>query len=115
MNVFCIRSAFQGVGRALGSSSMSATPEPTVSSSPLNTAPSPSPGLVVDENLPSTSNQLRLADGTRLVARFNFCNTVEDFRSFINASRPGSATNYQLQLMGFHLKLLTDPTQKNII
>ncbi|KAK8487441.1 hypothetical protein V6N13_032635 [Hibiscus sabdariffa] len=103
--------AFQGAGRTLGSGSMSATPEPTVSSSPLNTAPSPCPGLVVDENLPSTSIQLRLADGTRMVARFNFCNTVEDIRSFINASRPGNAASYQLQLMGFPPKLLTDPTQ----
>ncbi|KAK9014825.1 hypothetical protein V6N11_005963 [Hibiscus sabdariffa] len=103
--------AFQGVGRTLGTSSTSATAEPSVSSSPLNTAPSPSPGLVVDESLPTTSIQLRLADGTRMVARFNFCNTVEDIRSFINASRPGSATNYQLQLMGIPPKLLTDPTQ----
>ncbi|XP_039070334.1 plant UBX domain-containing protein 4-like isoform X2 [Hibiscus syriacus] len=103
--------AFLGVGRTLGSSSMSATPDPTVSSGPLNTAPCPSPGLVVDENLPSTSIQLRLADGTRMIARFNFCNTVEDIRSFINASGPGRATNYQLQLMGFPPKLLTDPTQ----
>ncbi|XWS12887.1 hypothetical protein CRYUN_Cryun37aG0128700 [Craigia yunnanensis] len=103
--------AFQGVGRTLGSSSTSAAPEPIISSTPLNTAPNPSPGLVVDESLPSTSIQLRLADGTRLIAHFNFHHTVDDIRSFINASRPGTATNYQLQIMGFPPKLLTDPTQ----
>ena len=103
--------AFQGVGRTLGSSSTSAAPEPTISSTPLNTAPNPSPGLVLDESLPSTSIQLRLADGTRMIAHFNFHHTVDDIRSFINASRPGSATNYQLQIMGFPPKLLTDPTQ----
>ena len=103
--------SFQGVGRTLGSSSTSAAPEPTISSTPLNTAPNPSPGLVLDESLPSTSIQLRLADGTRLIAHFNFHHTVEDIRSFINASRPGSATNYKLQIMGFPPKLLTDPTQ----
>ncbi|XWS15533.1 hypothetical protein CRYUN_Cryun34aG0008100 [Craigia yunnanensis] len=103
--------AFQGVGRTLGSSSTSAAPEPTISSTPLNTAPNPSPGLVLDESLPSTSIQLRLADGTRMIAHFNFHHTVDDIRSFINASRPGSATNYQLQIMGFPPILLNDPTQ----
>ncbi|XP_052488202.1 plant UBX domain-containing protein 4 isoform X1 [Gossypium raimondii] len=105
------QAAFQGVGRTLGSGSTSATPEETSSTSPLNTAPNPSPGLVVDESLPSTSIQLRLADGTRMVARFNLHNTVGDIRSFIDASRPESATIYQLQMMGFPPKLLVDPTQ----
>ncbi|XVF87794.1 hypothetical protein PTKIN_Ptkin18bG0149500 [Pterospermum kingtungense] len=100
--------AFQGVGRTLGSSSTSATPEVTISSTP---ASNPSPGPVVDESLPSTSIQLRLADGTRIIGRFNFRHTVDDIRSFINASRPGSAGNYQLQIVGFPPKLLTDPTQ----
>ncbi|KAK8601050.1 hypothetical protein V6N13_059202 [Hibiscus sabdariffa] len=103
--------AFQGVGRTLGSSSSSASSEPTLSSSPLNSAPNPYYGLVVDESLPSTSIQLRLGDGTRMITRFNLQHTVDDIRSFINASRPGSTTNYQLQMMGFPPKLLTDPTQ----
>ncbi|WRX25847.1 UBX domain - like 10 [Theobroma cacao] len=104
--------AFQGVGRTLGSSSStSAAPEPTISSTPLNTPPNPTPAVVVDESLPSTSIQLRLADGTRMIAQFNFHQTVDDIRAFINASRPGSAINYQLQIMGFPPKLLTDPTQ----
>ncbi|KAK6269082.1 hypothetical protein QUC31_013242 [Theobroma cacao] len=104
--------AFQGVGRTLGSSSStSAAPEPTISSTPLNTPPNPTPAVVVDESLPSTSIQLRLADGTRMIAQFNFHQTVDDIRAFINASRPGSAINYQLQIMGFPPKLLTDPNQ----
>ncbi|OMO76897.1 hypothetical protein CCACVL1_15356 [Corchorus capsularis] len=103
--------AFQGVGRTLGSSSSSAAPEATISSSPVNASQDPSPGLVVDESLPSTSIQLRLADGTRMIAPFNLHHTVNDIRTFINASRPGSGTNYQLQMMGFPPKLLTDPTQ----
>ncbi|KAK8642227.1 hypothetical protein V6N13_011582 [Hibiscus sabdariffa] len=103
--------AFQGVGRTLGSSSSSESHEPTLRSSPPNSAPNPSSGLVVDESLPSTSIQLRLADGTRLITRFNLHHSVDDIRFFINASRPGSATNYQLQIMGFPPKLLTDSTQ----
>ncbi|OAY25879.1 plant UBX domain-containing protein 4 [Manihot esculenta] len=102
---------FQGVGRTLGSSSTPAATEPTVDSAPLNTAPTPSSGLVVDETLPSTSVQLRLADGTRMITHFNYHHTVNDIRAFINASRPGGAQNYQLQLMGFPPKVLTDPNQ----
>ncbi|MBA0629508.1 hypothetical protein Godav_024054, partial [Gossypium davidsonii] len=113
---------FQGVGTTLskqitpragsvGSNNTSATPEQTSSTSPLNTAPSPSPGLVVEESLPSTSIWLRLADGTRMVAHFNLHNTLGDIRSFIDAFRPESATIYQLQMMEFPPKLLVDPTQ----
>ncbi|KAJ6999369.1 LOW QUALITY PROTEIN: hypothetical protein NC653_010153 [Populus alba x Populus x berolinensis] len=52
----------------------------------------------------------RLADGTRMVAHFNNSRTVNDIGSSIDASRPGGARNYQLQLMGFPPKLLTYPT-----
>ncbi|KJA16623.1 hypothetical protein HYPSUDRAFT_193049 [Hypholoma sublateritium FD-334 SS-4] len=42
----------------------------------------------VDQTLPTTSIQIRLADGTRIVARMNLTHTVGDIRNFINASRP---------------------------
>ncbi|XP_020221583.1 plant UBX domain-containing protein 4 [Cajanus cajan] len=102
---------FQGVGRTLGSSSSSMTPDPTVASTPLNAAPTPSAGLVVDQSLPSTSIQLRLADGTRLISHFNNHHTIRDIRAFIDASRPGGRQAYQLQLMGFPPKVLADETQ----
>jgi UBX domain-containing protein 1 len=73
-------------------------------------AASRSIGIVVDDSLPFASIQLRLADGTRMVARFNMHHTVGDIRSFIDASRPGAARPYQLQT-GFPPKQLTDPTQ----
>lgn len=101
---------FQGVGRTLGSSSTGAS-EPTVDSTPVNTAPSSSEGLVVDEKLPSTSVQIRLADGTRLIGHFNLHHTINDIHSFIDASRPGTARNYQLQMMGFPPKVLSDRIQ----
>ncbi|XP_050206342.1 plant UBX domain-containing protein 4-like [Mercurialis annua] len=103
--------AFQGVGRTLGSSSTPAETEGLVDSTPLSTAPTPSAGLVVDDTLPSTSIQLRLADGSRLIGHFNYHHTVNDIRTFINVSRAGGAQNYQLQLMGFPPKVLNDPTQ----
>lgn len=99
------------MGRTLGSSSTPAATEPTVASIPLNTAPTPSMGLVVDQTMPSTSVQLRLADGTRMVAHFNYHHTINDIRSFIDASRPGSARNYQLQMMAFPPKVLSDQAQ----
>lgn len=107
------RSAFQGVGRTLGgnSSGSSAASEPTAAATSPNTASLPPVGLVVDESLPSTSLQLRLADGTRMVSHFNFHHTIRDIRSFIDASRPGGPRSYQLQAMGFPPKQLTDLDQ----
>ncbi|XP_074285564.1 plant UBX domain-containing protein 4-like [Silene latifolia] len=98
--------AFQGVGRTLGSTT-SAPAESTV----LNTAPAPVMGLVVDDKLPSTSIQLRLADGTRMVSRFNHHHTIRDIRGFIDASRPTRGGAYTLQLMGFPPKPLTELDQ----
>ncbi|KAG9019864.1 hypothetical protein FRB90_003455 [Tulasnella sp. 427] len=51
----------------------------------------------VDMSAPNTSVQIRLADGTRLVARMNLTHTVGDIRGFINASSPGqSSTPYTI-------------------
>lgn len=103
---------FQGVGRTLGgSSSSSASSEPTDAATAFNTAPLPSVGLVVDQSSPSTSIQLRLADGTRMVSRFNYQHTIRDVRAFIDASRPGGPRSYQLQMMGFPPKPLNDLDQ----
>ncbi|KEH36936.1 putative SEP domain-containing protein [Medicago truncatula] len=106
------QASFQGVGRTLGSSSASMEPETNVASTtPPTSAPTPSAGLVVDQSLPSTSIQLRLADGTRLISQFNHHHTIGDIRAFIDASRPGGRQNYQLQMMGFPPKVLADETQ----
>lgn len=109
------RSAFQGVGRTLGSSSpTSSEPSAAVNSTPspaVNSAPSPVMGLVVDDKLPSTSIQLRLSDGTRMVSRFNYHHTIRDIHAFINASRPARTGAYTLQMMGFPPKQLTDLDQ----
>ncbi|KAE9596250.1 putative UBX domain-containing protein 2/7 [Lupinus albus] len=102
---------FHGVGRTLGSSSSSSeAASETIQTTgvPLNTAPVPAMGLVVDESLPVTSLQLRLSDGTRMVSRFNRHHTIRDVRAFIDASRPDGARSYQLQTMGFPPKQLTD-------
>ncbi|XP_042031049.1 plant UBX domain-containing protein 4-like [Salvia splendens] len=103
---------FQGIGRTLGSSSAAVSaPETTTAAATLLSAPTLSECLVVDKSLPSTSIQLRLADGTRMVAHFNPHHTIADIRSFIDASRPGGTRSYQLQTVGFPPKVLTDLTQ----
>ncbi|KAF3776083.1 Plant UBX domain-containing protein 3 [Nymphaea thermarum] len=100
---------FQGVGRTLGSASGSWVPSSAQCS--ISGISSSSPGLSVDPSLPSTAIQLRLSDGTRMVARFNYHHTVGDVRAFLDAARPGSARSYELQVMGFPPKLLTDSAQ----
>lgn len=101
--------SFQGVGRTLGSSATPATSEPSACA-PISAAPAASTS-VLDESLPSTSLQIRLADGTRMVAHFNFGQTVGDIRAFIDASRPSDTRAYQLQTVGFPPKILSDPAQ----
>lgn len=105
---------FQGVGRTLGgfAPTESVAPEPAaaVSSAPAVVAP-----VIVDDSRPTTSVQLRLADGSRTVARFNTDHTVGDIRAFINnhAASSGRAApvTYTLQTVGFPPRQLTDPTQ----
>ncbi|XP_076884291.1 plant UBX domain-containing protein 4-like [Bidens hawaiensis] len=98
------KAAFVGVGRTLGSSGATEAVTPL----PVTAAPTLSAGLVVDDTLPSTSIQLRLADGTRMLSRFNNHHTIRNIRSFIDASRPGGYGAYQLLTMGFPPKQLND-------
>ncbi|KAI5058419.1 hypothetical protein GOP47_0027010 [Adiantum capillus-veneris] len=100
--------AFQGFGRTLGSSSSTDTGSMPISHGASNQA---SQGLCVDDTKPVTSIQLRLSDGTRMIARFNHHHTVADIRRFIDAARPGHAAGYQLQTMGFPPKILNDLSQ----
>lgn len=46
------------------------------------------PRFSVDQDKPTTSVQVRLADGTRIVVRMNHDHTVLDLRNFINAYVP---------------------------
>lgn len=103
--------SFQGVSRTLSSSTVDLTPiEQTATAGPLVTALAPSMDLV-DQTLPSTSIQLRLADGARIISRFNYHHSIRDIRGFIDAARPGGSRTYQLQTVGFPPKLLDDLDQ----
>lgn len=47
-------------------------------------SPNHIPTPQVDDSQPTTSLQIRLADGTRLQCRFNLYHTIDDIRGFIN-------------------------------
>ncbi|KAF8086445.1 hypothetical protein N665_0625s0010 [Sinapis alba] len=102
--------SFQGVGRTLGGGTSSLGPDSAAIPVQTGLPPAPSPSLVIDETAPTTSIQIRLADGTRLVAKFNKHHTVNEIRAFIDSSRPGAPVNYQLQTMGFPPTPLSDLT-----
>eukprot|EP00850_Spirogloea_muscicola_P010283 SM000060S19615 [mRNA] locus=s60:135934:136799:- [translate_table: standard] len=64
-------------------------------------------GIVIDESQPVTSIQVRLADGSRLVARFNHGHTVGDVRRFVEAAWPVHGA-FSLQAMSFPPRVLVD-------
>ncbi|KAL6763933.1 ubiquitin-related domain-containing protein [Haematococcus lacustris] len=87
--------AFVGSGRTLGTSGPGASSEAGPSSSAAASA-AEGEWEGVNEAQPTTSLQLRLADGARLVARFNHSHRVSDIRRFIRASRPDMTFSYTL-------------------
>ncbi|CDH52982.1 nsfl1 cofactor p47 [Lichtheimia corymbifera JMRC:FSU:9682] len=101
---------FEGAGHRLGSpvplseSSRSSTPG-TFPASSSSTASTEQP-VTVDESQPTTQLQIRLGDGSRLVAKFNQTHTIGDIRRYIDANRP-SDRSYILQT-SFPVKELTD-------
>lgn len=103
---------FEGSGNRLGSviPSSSTTPGSFPSVSAQAAVPAPR-RLEIDESQPVTSIQIRMADGTRMLARFNLTHTVNDIRGFINASRANESTKpYKLQA-NFPTRELTDVQQ----
>ncbi|CAE5968070.1 unnamed protein product [Arabidopsis arenosa] len=88
--------SFHGVERTLTESDSVSTELPTLAASP----PTSMGLLVVDPTAPTTSIQLRLADGTSLVTQFNTHHTIRDVRGFIDASRPDGSKDYELLIMG---------------
>ncbi|KAI0357190.1 SEP-domain-containing protein [Trametes cingulata] len=75
------------------------------------TADSISTRFEVDQTKPTTSVQIRLADGTRMVARMNLTHTVGDIRNFINASRPENNARPYVIMTTFPNRELQDETQ----
>ncbi|XP_034447205.1 NSFL1 cofactor p47 [Hippoglossus hippoglossus] len=104
--------AFGGEGQKLGS----ATPE-------LVTAPASaqqdqaanevqaSTSVALDPSQPVTNIQIRLADGGRLVQKFNHTHRVSDLREFLVAARPTMAAREFVLMTTFPNKELTDESE----
>ncbi|KAI8387025.1 hypothetical protein BD560DRAFT_383525 [Blakeslea trispora] len=84
---------FGGTGIRLGSAA-SYSPSPSPSPAPATSAPANT--ITVDDTQPTTNIQIRLADGSRLIARLNHTHTVADIRRFIESSQP-TTRSYILQ------------------
>jgi len=65
----------------------------------------------VDQSLPTTTVQIRLADGTRIPCRMNLHHNVGDIRNFINASRPENLAREYTIGTTFPNRTLEDNTQ----
>lgn len=65
----------------------------------------------VDRTKPTTSVQLRMADGSRLLWTANLDHTVGDLRRFINASSPENTSRAYMLQTTFPTKLLDDDSK----
>ncbi|TNN53056.1 NSFL1 cofactor p47 [Liparis tanakae] len=98
------------------SSSSSATPELTSAASSaqqdqLDNESQASSLVTLDSSQPVTNIQIRLADGGRLVQRFNYTHRVSDVRQFVVAARPTMAAREFVLMTTFPNKELTDESQ----
>ena len=103
--------AFSGQGQRLGShipGESLAKAASSASSTSAVTTGSTAAQLNVDESKPVTSIQIRLADGTRLVSKFNTTHTVADVRQFILHSRPSNAAAPFVLQTTFPVRTLED-------
>ncbi|KAJ2453182.1 protein phosphatase regulator [Coemansia sp. RSA 2336] len=95
---------FSGQGRRLGSIAPAvegSSSAPSASSQPAQ--PPASNPIVLDPGQPTVQVQIRLADGTRLVAKANPSHTIGDLRSYVLSQRPEAA------LRPFAFKIMMPP------
>ncbi|KAK2181917.1 hypothetical protein NP493_376g01017 [Ridgeia piscesae] len=105
--------AFSGQGNMLGSAVPNVVTNASASSvnSQKENEASAQAAIKVNTSRPTTSLQIRLADGSRLVTKFNHTNTVADIRQFILTARPEYASVHFVLLTTFPNRELTDETQ----
>jgi UBX domain-containing protein 1 len=112
---------FSGAGQRLGSPTPGGSSVPASLAAPVNVQPATSPSssssapraptVAVNASSPTTTLQIRLGDGTRLVSSFNHTHTVGDVYGFVNAaSLESRSRNYVLQTT-FPTKELKDMDQ----
>uniref|UniRef100_A0A3B3RZL4 NSFL1 cofactor p47 n=1 Tax=Paramormyrops kingsleyae TaxID=1676925 RepID=A0A3B3RZL4_9TELE len=106
--------AFAGEGQKLGS----ATPELVSAPAAMGgqrdqevTEAEASASVALDSAQPVTSIQIRLADGGRLVQKFNHTHRVSDVRQFVVGARPAMAAQEFVLMTTFPNKELMDESQ----
>lgn len=102
--------AFTGEGQKLGSTA----PQVLNTSSPAQQAENEakaSSSILINEAEPTTNIQIRLADGGRLVQKFNHSHRVSDIRLFIVDARPAMAATSFVLMTTFPNKELADENQ----
>uniref|UniRef100_A0A8D0YBN0 NSFL1 cofactor p47 n=1 Tax=Sus scrofa TaxID=9823 RepID=A0A8D0YBN0_PIG len=102
--------AFTGEGQKLGSTA----PQVLNTSSPAQQAENEakaSSSISIDESQPTTNIQIRLADGGRLVQKFNHSHRISDIRLFIVDARPAMAATSFVLMTTFPNKELADESQ----
>ncbi|KAF7210412.1 NSFL1 cofactor p47 isoform X2 [Nothobranchius furzeri] len=104
--------AFEGEGQKLGSATPELTAAPDVSQQDraANEAQA-SASVTLDPSQPTTNIQIRLADGGRLVQKFNHTHRVSDLRHFVVAARPAMAAREFVLMTTFPNKELSDESQ----
>uniref|UniRef100_A0A3P9LDC2 NSFL1 cofactor p47 n=1 Tax=Oryzias latipes TaxID=8090 RepID=A0A3P9LDC2_ORYLA len=70
-----------------------------------------SASINLDPSQPTTNIQIRLADGGRLVQKFNHTHRVSDLRQFVAAARPTMAAREFVLMTTFPNKELSDESQ----
>lgn len=104
--------AFAGKGHVLGSPSPKVAGAPRVSEDDRTANEAEArQAVTVDESVPTTTLQIRLADGSRLVASFNQTHTIADVRRYIVTARPQYTNETFSLLTSFPSKELTDDSQ----
>ncbi|XP_006860801.1 PREDICTED: NSFL1 cofactor p47 isoform X3 [Chrysochloris asiatica] len=102
--------AFTGEGQKLGSTA----PQVLNTSSPAQQAENEakaSSSISINESEPTTNIQIRLADGGRLVQKFNHSHRISDIRLFIVDARPAMAATSFVLMTTFPNKELADESQ----
>ncbi|XP_074659934.1 NSFL1 cofactor p47-like [Tubulanus polymorphus] len=104
--------AFTGEGRMLGSPCPAVAVTNTTSDKLKQNQDSAQSEISVDASQPTTQIQIRLSDGSRLVAKFNHTHSVGDIRRYICTARPEFASMSFVLMTAYPKNELTDNSVK---
>ncbi|XP_059915107.1 NSFL1 cofactor p47 [Gadus macrocephalus] len=102
--------AFGGEGYKLGSATPDLVVPAASQTDQVASEAQASASVSLDAAQPVTSIQIRLADGGRLVHKFNHTHRVSDVRQFLVAARPAMAAREFVLMTTFPNRELTDET-----